>query len=161
MKIRELVQSDMRALCEFIADSYDDYPMAMWFEVKPPKENIERIFYNKIKGISSRLLADFVAEEGGMILGECEVIRTYGEFGVVGIMIRKECGRKRVGSKLLESAIGAAEGIGILRISAEVMEENEPALRFFIVNGFAPVSSRPVDKKGTKHNMVVLERKVR
>ncbi len=161
MKIRQLEDGDMDALLRFISDSYDDYPVFMWFNSKPPKENMERIFYNKIKGLGSRLLADFVAEEGGVILGECEIVRTYGECGVVGIMIRKEFGRKRLGTKLLDSAIESAKEIGILRISAEVMAENEPALRFFIVNGFRPVGSRAIERKGKQHNMAILERTVK
>lgn len=161
MEIRALQQGDMDALSSFILDSYDNYPSSMWFNSKPQKENVERIFYNKINGLASRLLADFVAVQSGIIVGECEIVRVHGELGVVGMVVRKELSRKKVGTKLLDRTIQAAKEIGIFKINAEVSEKNEPALRFFIVNGFTPISSRQIEKQAEKLNIVILERKIR
>lgn len=161
MEIRELEHNDLDQLLRFVLDSYDDYPSAMWFDSRPKKEDLERVFYSKINGTKSGLLADMVAEEDGVIIAECEIVRTYTESGVVGILVRKEYSKRGIGTKLLDSAIAAAKDIGIYKLKAEVMADNENAVRFFIVNGFVPLGTSRVKKKGGQYTIVVLERNVR
>ncbi|MDE1768850.1 MAG: GNAT family N-acetyltransferase [Candidatus Micrarchaeota archaeon] len=139
-------------------ESYDDYPFAMWFDEKPGKGEIDRIFYNKINGMHSGLLADFVAEDSGRIVGECETAKTYGDWGIVGIIVRKEYKKRGIGKRLLDESITAAKQIGIGRLGAEVMKTNVEALNFFMINGFKPVKSNTIEKSGKKHESVFLER---
>ena len=161
MDIRPLADGDIDALCRFVTDSYDDYPLAMWFDERPQKEQLERMFYSKMKGSNSGAVADFVAEQAGIILAECEIVRTSTGSGVVGILVRKEYSGKGLGSKLLDRAMDAAKEIGIYKLRAEVMADNKDAIHFFMINGFAPVGTAKTKKSGEQRDVVILEKKVK
>lgn len=156
MIVRELGVDDLAALSEFIIDVYNEYPQAMWFESEPSAEEMERVFYSKIKGVGSRALVDVVTEDNGTIAGECEVARVAYDSGVVGIIVRHGYRRKGLGSSMLDRALGLAYGIGMRRLSAEVMEGNSDALKFFISRGFRPEGQRRVERNGIVQRFVVV-----
>ncbi len=158
MKIRVLGNGDLPALSEFIIDAYKDYPLATWFELEPSPGEIERIFYNKLRGIGSRTLVDVVTEGNDAIAGECEVVKVGHDRGIVGIMVRKEYRGKHMGSDMLMLALEGAKEIGMARFTAEVAEENLDALRFFINNGFVPAERRNIEKGKKSSRVVVMHR---
>lgn len=161
MKIRELDNSDMDAITEFIIDAYNDYPLAMWFESEPGKDELERLFYNKMRGISSRALVDVVVDDNGTIAGECEIARTGFDSGVIGIIVRHGYRGQSVGSGLLQRAIDDAVSIGITKFTAEIAEGNNDALTFFVSQGFTPVGFRGIERSGKEQKMLVLTNQVR
>ncbi len=161
MEIRPLSHDDMDRLSDFIIDAYESFPQAMWFGSKPSRESLERIFYNKMRGIAERMVSDFVALQGGLVLGECEIVKTGWDSGIVGMVVRKEFLRTRIGTKLLDAASSYAEEIGMRKLRVEVSSDNEGAIKFFIVNGFAPIRKMKMDKEGIERTVVVLEKKVR
>ncbi len=161
MEIRPLSHDDIDRLSDFIIDAYGSFPHAMWFGSKPSRESLERMFYNKMRGIGERMISDFVASQGELVLGECEIVKTDWDSGIVGMVVRKEFLRTRIGTKLLDAASSYAEEIGMYRLRAEVSSNNEGAIKFFIVNSFAPIRKMRMDKEGVGRTVVVLERNVR
>lgn len=148
MRIRSLNDGDLEALSDFIMDAYKEYPMAMWFAKEPSRREVERIFYNKMCGIELRSVVDTVCEEDGKIVGECEIVRVVHDTGVVGVVVRKNYAGRHMGSSLLDAAMKDAASIGITRFTAEVMETNGDAIRFFIDNGFSSLGEED-GKRGT------------
>ena len=148
MGMRGLEERDLPALADFIIEVYNDYPSALWFGKRPSDEEIGRVFSNKMRGIGMGMLIDIVAEEGGSIVGECEVARIAHGHGVVGILTRRNYRGKGLGAKMLETAIGMASEIGMRRFSAEVVESNKGALKFFVGRGFRPTGYRYLDRGG-------------
>ena len=156
MIVRELGADDLGALSGFIIDVYNEYPQAMWFESEPSAGEIERVFYGKINGVGSRALVDVVAEDNGTIAGECEIARVAYDSGVIGIIVRHGYRGKGLGSSMLDRALELAYGIGMRRFSAEVMEGNGDALKFFISRGFRPEGQRRVERNGIMQRFVVV-----
>lgn len=160
MIVRELSDSDLAALSDFIIEAYNDYPLATWFTQEPSPGEIERMFYNKIRGIASGTLVDVVAEDKGTIAGECEIARTGHDSGVVGILVRHGYRNMDVGARMLRAAMDRASGMGMARLVAEVMEANGRAARFFARNGFVPIGYRDIDMGGAPSRLVVLQLQV-
>lgn len=160
MRIRPLNDGDIEALLEFVIGAYQEYPMAMWFAKSPSGGEVERVFYNKMRGIESRSVVDTVCEDSGGIVGECEIVRVAHDSGVMGIVVRKKYRGRHIGSKLLEAATNDAAGIGMARFTAEVMEGNRDAFKFFIDNGFAPLGTRDEERGGRPVRLAVLQRDV-
>ncbi|MHB1830134.1 MAG: GNAT family N-acetyltransferase [Candidatus Micrarchaeaceae archaeon] len=156
MEVRVLDSVDLPALSEFIIETYNDYPLATWFEQEPSPGEIERVFYNKLGGIGSRTLIDIVIADNGTIAGECEVVKIDHDKGVVGIMVRKGYRSRHMGRDMLKLALDGAKGIGISKFTAEVAEENPGALRFFINNGFIPAGHRDIERGKEDHRLVIL-----
>ncbi len=161
MDIRRLEKGDMEALSGFITESFDDYPESMWFENRPSKDEIKLIFHRKIDGIASGIIADFVAVENGRIIGECEIVKLGDDSGIIGIIVRKEAGRKRIGTMLLGESLRAAKRIGISGITAEVSKGNAAGLKFFEASGFIRKDSMLKEKNGKRSEIVVLQRGIR
>ncbi len=157
MRIRELESGDLGALTEFIHDVYNEYPSAMWFEKEPSDEEIGRVFYNKMRGVGLGMLVDMVVDDMGTIAGECEITRVAHERGVVGILVRGSYRHRRMGSRILDAAVNGACSIGMRRFDAEVAQENEGAIKFFMVNGFAPCGYRDIVKGGKEQRFVVMQ----
>jgi ribosomal protein S18 acetylase RimI-like enzyme len=67
-----------------------------------------------------------------------------GTFYINGLAVRPEHRNHGIGSKLLYKTRQRALASGTARISVEVFEENEGALRLYLRHGFRPVDRRPV-----------------
>ncbi len=161
MEIRQLDGSDLDALAEFIVGAYREYPIATWFSSEPGRGEIEGIFYNKIKGIGLRTVVDIVCEDGGAIVGECEIVRIANNAGVVGIMVRRGQAGRHIGSRILDSAIKNAGDIGMTEFRAEVDRENKDAVKFFIDRGFSPEGYEDIEQKGgRKRSAAVLKLRI-
>lgn len=158
MRIRQLDHGDMEALVEFIVDAYNDYPLATWFEKEPSKEDLEAIFYNKMRSIGSRSLIDVVAEDNGTIAGECEIARIDHDRGIIGILVRHGYRNRNLGSAMLSKAMSSAVDIGMTKFTAEVAEENKDAMKFFLSNGFSPIGYRSIEKDKKPQNIVLLQK---
>ncbi len=157
MIVRELGADDLARLLEFVIDAYNEYPQAMWFDTEPSAEEIERVFYSKMKGIASGALVDIVADDKGTLIGECEIARIAHDSGVIGIIVRHGYRGKGIGTRLLKEAMGLAGGIGMRKFSAEIDEGNKKALKFFVANGFAPEGYRDVKRNNGMRRVVVVK----
>ncbi len=157
MDLRKLEEGDFAALSEFIIDSYKEYPLAMWFEEEPSEVEAKDIFHKKIIGIGTENLVDVVMDDDGAIVGECEIARMDDGSGIVGIFVRNGYRLKSVGSSILAKAAEDAAGLGMTKLTAEVIEGNEEAMKFFLKNHFVPVGRRHVKKGGKKLEMAVLQ----
>ena len=158
MRVRALEHTDIAALTEFIIDAYHDYPLATWFVNEPTREDIETVFYNKMRGIGTRSLVDIVTDDNGTIAGECEIARIDFDRGVIGILVRHGYRGQNLGSAMLTQAMSDAADIGITKFIAEVTEENNDAVTFFSSNGFVPIGYRNMERKGKLQNIVMLQK---
>ena len=158
VRIRRLEEGDRQALSSFMEQSYDEYPNAMWFDSKPQYRDLTRIFMNKLNGMQLNILEDFVADDEGKIVGDCEIVKTGSNAGLVGIIIRKGYSGKGLGTDLLEAASKGAQRIGIERLRVEVMEENKHAQKFFEACGFSVTGHERTERNGKACDVVVLEK---
>lgn len=148
-------------LSVFIIGAYKECPLATWFSSEPERGEIERILYSKIKGMVSRSVVDFVCCDSGSIVGECEIVRMAHNAGVVGIMVRREYAGRHIGSRMLDAAIDYARRIGMSEFTAEVMDGNAGAVKFFINRGFSPEGHIDTERGGKKHVAAVLRMRIR
>lgn len=158
VKIRRLHEADREALSSFMAQSYDEYPNAMWFDSKPQYRDLTRIFMNKLNGMQLNILEDFVADDEGRIVGDCEIVKTGSNAGLVGIIVRKGYSGKGIGRNLLEEASKGAAGIGIERLRVEVMEGNDHSQKFFEACGFLVTGHERTERNGKACDVAVLEK---
>ena len=161
LRTRQLDDGDLDLLSDFIIGAYREYPLATWFGSEPTAGDIEGIFYSKIGGIGSRNVVDIICEADGMIVGECEIVRTAHDSGVIGIMVRRSYSGRHAGSEMLDSAMSKAVEIGMAKFTAEVVEENKDAVRFFISNGFSKIGSREGEKGGVTARFAELQKSIR
>ena len=157
MRVRGLEHGDLATLSEFIIDAYHDYPLATWFEEEPSVGQVEKIFYNKLRGVGTGNLVDVVTDDNGTIAGECEIVKISYDSGVIGIVVRHGYRKRNLGSDMLREAMEGAVGIGITKFTAEVAEENQDALKFFLRNRFMPIGYRNIEKSGRSMKLIILQ----
>ena len=160
MLIGSLNDSDIGALSDFMVCAYRAYPMATWFCSEPSLGEMERLFLNKVRGIGMRSVVDTVCEDRSRIVGECEIVKIAYDVGVIGIIVRPEYADRHIGSAMLETAIKEAAEIGVTKLTAEVMEDNKDAFKFFIDNGFAPLGIEKGERGGRSVRLAVLQRDI-
>jgi len=160
MKVRQLEQGDLASLSEFIIDAYNDYPLATWFKEEPDSGQIERIFYNKMRGIGSRELIDIVTEDRGTIAGECEIAKIDFDRGVIGILVRHGYRKRSIGSGMLRLAMESAVDVGISKFIAEVADENKEAIKFFMNHSFIPIGYRDIERQEATHKIMILQHSI-
>ena len=167
LKVRNLEESDLKSLSDFIIEIYKEYPNAMWFDSEPTKEMLSRLFSLKLAGMQESNVIDMVAVEDSKshvsILGEVEVARVAGPAGYIGIIIGKGHRRKGLGAMLMGKAYNEAIALGITELKAEVAKENIPAQHFFIKEQFKlfKVDDAELNKKTNKKKMLLFEKSLR
>lgn len=158
---RELGDGDYTSLTDFVRQVYNDTPKSMWFDERPTEEQLKDLFNAKINGIRSGTVIDLVVLDGKRIIGECEIVKTVRGFGYVGILVSEKYRGMGVASGLLARAMERAKELGINVIQAEVVDVNNPALKFFNKHGFKQASKPKAVTIGNKTvDVVLLERKV-
>ncbi len=161
MRTRVLRDGDFASLAEFVKDIYKDIPESMWFEAPPAEPELRSLFDAKMDAMSRSTVVDLVTFDGKDMVGECEIVKTARSLGYIGILVKKEYRRKGLASKLLDSAIGMAKGIGIDTVQAEVADGNEAAMEFFIKHGFRQRGgARPLKMGRQEFGLLLMEKKV-
>ncbi len=158
MSIRDLRSEDIDGLADLIREIYAERPSAMWFESPPDGEAIRKLFEYKINGISEGRVIDIVSEEGGKIIGECEVVNLPGGVGYLGILVRKGFRMQGIGKFLLISASDKSRALGTSRLKVDVTEDNLDAIYFFTKNGFRRLicGDHSVSINGSTYRVITL-----
>lgn len=133
--IRGLRKKDKGQVKKLVKEVYAEIPEAFTFPHAPTDKELENVFAEKIKRSREKTLIDIVAIKNKKVIGECEIAINKGQ-ALVGIIVKKEERRKGVGSMLLNKAIEEAKELGVRELFAEVSRNNEPARKFFSLNGF-------------------------
>ena len=162
IEVRDLKPGDLDALSEFIIQIYAEYPTAMWFESRPTSSDIRMLFKYKLMGMADGKVVDIVAVSDGAILGECEIAEITNDTGYLGVIVKKEAQREGIATMLMECAYGQARHIGLKRIIAEVVAENDGARRLFSKNNYALAAGeeRLVSIGGKEHELLVFEKRL-
>ncbi len=83
-----------------------------------------------------RLDGDFVAVQGGEVVGHIHVERSRHGFGDLGMAVAKEWRGRGVGSALMAAAIDWAAAQGLHKLSLEVFPDNQRAIALYRKFGF-------------------------
>ncbi len=136
MRVRGLKAGDAAGIKRLMLELYDENPISSTFDEKPSGAELDGLIGRKLEGIASGGVVDLVAEEGGRIVAECELVGTGMGTGVIGIIVQAGSRRKGIGKALISRALELAGGISVSRIYANIRKENGPALAFFTTCGF-------------------------
>lgn len=136
MRIRELKREDSQRLRELVLEMYDENPAYSTFDARPSGERLLELMERKLEGIASGNLVDLVAEEGGDVVAECELVGTGTGVGVMGILVGPGSRRRGIGRRLVSESMERASLLGITKVYANVSGENKAALSFFAACGF-------------------------
>ncbi len=84
----------------------------------------------------------FVAEDGGAILGWCDIIRNdhlpiYAHSGTLGMGLVPEARGQGLGRRLIEATVATALAAGMTRVELTVRADNETAIALYHRAGFA------------------------
>ena len=136
MKIRELEEKDFESLSKLILSVYEDTPSALTFEGRPSAAQLDELMRKKAEGLRNKSIVDLVAVEGGRVVGDCEIVKTTGSGGTIGIIVDEAYRERGLGQKLLERSVEKAREIKVLEVYAEIDADNEEAVEFFAKCGF-------------------------
>lgn len=136
MKIRQVEKKDFEELFSLVLAVYDEVPESLNFKSRPDAQLFNLVFANKLSAVAADASVDLVAEDKGSIEGNCEIIKTGNDSGILGILVKKTHRRSGIGSAMLEKACADAASIGIHKITAEVSPRNQTAARFLEGNGW-------------------------
>ena len=149
--IKSIKDSNPSDFASMVKEIYSDSPEAMLFNSNPSEKELEELFNAKVTESGAGRAIDLVAEAGGRLVGECEIVRISHSSAVVGIIVRKEARGLGVSDLLLERAAEKARALGISELIAEVMGGNSRAVSFFARSGFR--------KEGISGKIVRMSRK--
>ncbi len=161
MNFRDLKEGDFDEFADFVSGIYEDVPQSMWFSGHPSDDDLRTLFEQKLAEMENNKVVDMVATDDNEIIAECEIVKTIGSMGYLGLLVRKEHRRKGIATKLLSLSQEKASGIGIRLIQAEVADDNEPSLGFMSSVGFVTKKTqKDVEFSDQKFNLVLLEKKI-
>jgi len=149
MEIRPVEENDRKGIINLVLDIYKEASFAITFSSEPSAESLDMMLREKFWMVSSGRAIDYVAVDGGSIIGECEVIKE-GSIGKVGILVAKGYRKKGIGSVLLKKCEEDAKWIGVRRLEAEIAVINIAARSFFEASGFSITDSESIIKGGAK-----------
>jgi L-amino acid N-acyltransferase YncA len=159
MDYRDIEKGDADGLFEFINAIYRETPKATWFKGPPDTAEIRMLMDQKAKGMREGKIVDMVAEEKGRIIAECEIVKTVGDYGYLGILVSHEHRRKGIGMKLLHLCAAKAKRLGINLLQAEVVELNDESKGFMTKAGFTEKKTQKnVDVQGQRLDLVLFEK---
>ncbi len=141
--IRELEAKDFESLRALILSVYDESPSATTFDARPGPEKLGELMQKKLEGMKDGSVVDFVIEEEGEVIADCEIARNDYNEGLVGIIVSKNHRRKGLGRELLETALGKAAYSKIFSAFAEIKNGNKKAGIFFRKCGFEEAEKKP------------------
>jgi [ribosomal protein S18]-alanine N-acetyltransferase len=78
----------------------------------------------------------------GAVLGYCVMLHVLDEGEIANIAVAPAFHRRGIAARLLDDALGAAEGLAIQTVFLEVRLSNEPARMLYASRGFEPVGRR-------------------
>jgi ribosomal protein S18 acetylase RimI-like enzyme len=103
----------------------------------PPIETTRAFVLGNIK----RGHPQFVALSADEVVGWCDVIPLerpiLAQRGVLGMGLLPQFRRRRIGTKLIQSALAAARAFGLHRVELTVREHNTSAIELYKKTGFA------------------------
>ena len=129
-------KKDFKGLFSLVLAIYDEIPESLNFKSRPDAELFSLVFANKISALEADAAVDLVAEDDGLIAGNCEIVRIGDDSGVLGIVVGKRHRRTGIGSAMLKKACADAASIGMRRIIAEISPGNKTAVKFLEANGW-------------------------
>lgn len=95
------------------------------------------------RAASWSLDGDFLAEEGGDIIGSLHVhANRYHGYGEIGMMVARDWRGRGVGTALMEAAIAWAREQGLHKLSLDVFPHNEAAIALYRKLGFVEEGRR-------------------
>jgi RimJ/RimL family protein N-acetyltransferase len=95
------------------------------------------------RAASWSLDGDFLAEEGGEIIGSLHVqANRYHGYGEIGMMVARDWRGRGVGTALMEAAIAWAREQGLHKLSLDVFPHNEAAIALYRKLGFVEEGRR-------------------
>jgi ribosomal-protein-alanine N-acetyltransferase len=103
--------------------------------------------------LANPLAQSFIAEDNGEVLGYIMFYNIAPEIQILNIAVKKSARNKKIGSRLLESAL-ACENISL--ITLEVRESNIPAINLYKKFGFKTDGLRKNYYKRPKENAVLM-----
>jgi ribosomal protein S18 acetylase RimI-like enzyme len=81
-----------------------------------------------------------VALDGGSVVGWCDIVPSFEEGfahgGRLGMGVKKEYRRRKIGERLLAECIRLAKLQGFERVELEVFADNFPAIQLYLKHGF-------------------------
>jgi ribosomal protein S18 acetylase RimI-like enzyme len=101
----------------------------------PPLENVAKFVAENVQ----KGYPQFVADDGGPIIGWCDAIPGDGgrtHIGGLGMGVLKEHRGKGIGQRLLEVTIEGARAMGLEKIELSVYSSNLPAIALYRKAGF-------------------------
>ena len=92
--------------------------------------------------MASRARMATAADESGVVVGYCIMLRAADEAEIANIATAPGARRRGIGARLLDDAIAAGEAAGVVAMFLEVRESNAAARAMYVAAGFSPVGRR-------------------
>ncbi|MBI2167816.1 MAG: GNAT family N-acetyltransferase [Candidatus Omnitrophica bacterium] len=156
--LRPLIPQDESALVEFFKDMPEEDILYLRDEVKNPE-----VIKKWCQNLNYELILPLIAEIEGKIVGDASLHQERrgwkSHIGTVRIVIHPKYRGKGLATALVQEIIDVALDIGLVKLDAEFMAEQNRPIGIFEKLGFVNMAVLPQhvkDLKGESHDLVIM-----